>query len=121
MGCGMGHLWPYPSGEVQFPAPSDLPSSLVHYPSLGVKVSLTGASSVSKSVSSLLSTMEQNFVTEVTRADRRRYFRAPEERGILHISLELKDGEAHRADYLNYESYSLTIERTAGRGSKDVA
>eukprot|EP01033_Poteriospumella_lacustris_P003910 gene3910-2776_t len=117
----MGHLWPYPSGEVEFPAPSDLPSSLVHYPSLGVKVSLVGASSVSKSVSSLLSTMEQNFVTEVTRADRRRYFRAPEERGILHISLELKDGEAHRADYLNDESYSLTIDRTAGRVSKDAS
>ena len=121
MGCGMGHLWPYPSGEVEFPAPSDLPSSLVHYPSLGVKVSLVGASSVSKSVSSLLSTMEQNFVTEVTRADRRRYFRPPEERGMLHISLELKDGEAHRADYLNDESYSLTIDRAAGRVSKDAA
>jgi hexosaminidase len=111
----MGHLWPYPSGEVRFPAPSSLPSAVAYLPTFDVDIKFS--STASKKMTSLLSVMEKNFLAEVTRQDKRRFFKAPETRGVVRISVQLKDYETVRANYLNDESYSLEIMNKANAGS----
>jgi hexosaminidase len=111
MGCGMGHLWPYPSGEVHFPVPSTLPSVIAYLPTFDVDIKFS--STPSKKMTTLLSAMEHNFRTEVSREDKRRFIHAPATRGVVRISVQLKDYDTVRANYLNDESYSLEIKDKA--------
>lgn len=114
MGCGMGHLWPYPSGEVHFPAPASLPSAVAYLPMFEVDFSFS--SSPSKTMNSLLNTMQKNFISEVMKTDKQRLVRPST--GHVIINVDLEDYSTVKANYLNDESYSLVIDGIDSQNNK---